>query len=45
MAMATTMYSLTNNNRYFIDDYSAVNTPSSLQMYNTDGKTINLIGY
>jgi dipeptidyl-peptidase 4 len=32
---------LTNNNRYFIDDYSAVNTPSSLQMYNTDGKTIN----
>ena len=32
---------LTANNRYFIDDYSAVNTPSSLQMYNTDGNTIN----
>ncbi|MGC4100132.1 S9 family peptidase [Ferruginibacter sp.] len=32
---------LTSNNRYFIDEYSSVNTPSSLQMYNTDGNTIN----
>lgn len=32
---------LTGNNRYFIDEYSAVNTPSSLQMYNTDGSSIN----
>jgi dipeptidyl-peptidase 4 len=32
---------LTSNNRYFIDDYSSLNTPSSLQMYNTDGNTIN----
>jgi dipeptidyl-peptidase-4 len=32
---------LTNNNRYFIDEYSSVNIPSSLQMYNTDGNTIN----
>ncbi len=33
---------LTANNRYFIDDYSSINTPSSLQMYNTDGRTINV---
>jgi dipeptidyl-peptidase 4 len=33
---------LTANNRYFIDDYSAINTPSSLQMYNTDGNAINV---
>ena len=33
---------LTSNNRYFIDDYSAINTPSSLQMYNTEGNSINL---
>jgi dipeptidyl-peptidase 4 len=32
---------LTNNNRFFIDDYSNINTPSSLQMYNTDGRSIN----
>ena len=32
---------LTDNNRYFIDEYSSLNTPSSLQMYNTDGNTIN----
>lgn len=32
---------LTANNRYFIDDFSSVNTPSSLQMYNTDGNSIN----
>jgi len=32
---------LTSNNRYFIDEYSSVNIPSSLQMYNTDGNTIN----
>ncbi|GAB2828185.1 S9 family peptidase [Ferruginibacter profundus] len=32
---------LTTNNRYFIDEYSSLNTPSSLQMYNTDGNTIN----
>jgi dipeptidyl-peptidase 4 len=32
---------LTSNNRYFIDDYSTINTPSSLQMYNTDGRAIN----
>ena len=33
---------LTTNNRYFIDEYSSVNTPSTLQMYNTDGNTINV---
>jgi dipeptidyl-peptidase-4 len=33
---------LTGNNRYFIDDYSSANIPSSLQMYNTDGRAINL---
>lgn len=33
---------LTTNNRYFIDDYSSANTPSSLQMYNTDGRAINV---
>ena len=33
---------LTTNNRYFIDDYSLANTPSSLQMYNTDGRAINV---
>jgi dipeptidyl-peptidase 4 len=33
---------LTANNRYFIDDYSSINTPSSLQMYNTDGRAINV---
>ena len=33
---------LTGNNRYFIDDYSSINTPSSLQMYNTDGRAINV---
>ena len=33
---------LTNNNRYFIDDYSSINIPSGLQMYNTDGRTINV---
>jgi dipeptidyl-peptidase 4 len=33
---------LTANNRYFIDDYSNINTPSALQMYNTDGSAINL---
>ncbi len=33
---------LTVNNRYFIDEYSSINTPSSLQMYNTDGRTINV---
>lgn len=33
---------LTANNRYFIDDYSAINSPSSLQMYNTEGNTINV---
>ena len=32
---------LTTNSRYFIDEYSSLNTPSSLQMYNTDGSTIN----
>ncbi len=32
---------LTANNRYFIDESSTLNTPSSLQMYNTDGRTIN----
>ncbi|NOT91419.1 S9 family peptidase [Ferruginibacter sp.] len=32
---------LTTNNRYFIDDYSTVNAASSLQMYNTDGRSIN----
>lgn len=31
---------LTANNRYFIDEFSAVNTPSSLQMYNSDGRSI-----
>lgn len=31
---------LTGNNRYFIDEFSAVNTPSSLQMYNSDGRSI-----
>jgi dipeptidyl-peptidase-4 len=31
---------LTANNRYFIDDYSSINSPSSLQMYNTDGNTV-----
>jgi dipeptidyl-peptidase-4 len=33
---------LTANNRYYIDDYSSANTPSTLQMYNTDGKAINV---
>ncbi len=32
---------LTANNRYFIDDFSSINSPSSLQMYNTDGRIIN----
>jgi dipeptidyl-peptidase-4 len=32
---------LTANSRYFIDEYSSINTPSCLQMYNTDGNTIN----
>ncbi len=32
---------LTSNNRFFIDDYSSINIPSALQMYNTDGQTIN----
>lgn len=30
----------TNNNRYFIDEYSTVNTPSTLEMYNSDGRSI-----
>jgi dipeptidyl-peptidase 4 len=33
---------LTSNNRYFIDDYSSINIPSGLQMYNTDGRAINV---
>ncbi len=31
---------LTTNSRYFIDEYSSINSPSSLQMYNTEGKAI-----
>lgn len=31
---------LTANNRYFIDEFSTVNTPSSLEMYNSDGRSI-----
>ncbi len=30
----------TANNRYFIDEYSTLNTPSSLEMYNSDGRSI-----
>lgn len=32
---------LTGNNRYFIDEFSTVNIPSSLQMYNSDGRSIS----
>jgi dipeptidyl-peptidase 4 len=31
---------LTTNNRYFIDEFSTLNTPSSLEMYNSDGRSI-----
>ena len=30
----------TGNNRYFIDEYSTLNTPSVLEMYNSDGRSI-----
>lgn len=32
---------LTTNNRYFIDEFSTANAPSSLQMYNSDGRSIS----
>lgn len=32
--------SLTSNNRFFMDEYSDINTPASYQMYNTDGKAL-----
>lgn len=31
---------LTSNNRFFLDEYSDINTPTSYQMYNTDGKAL-----
>lgn len=31
---------LTTNNRYFIDEYSSLNTPVAYKMYNTDGKVL-----
>lgn len=30
----------TSNNRYFIDEYSTLNIPSVLEMYNSDGRSI-----
>jgi len=32
---------LTTNNRFFIDEYSAVNSPTTYQMYNTDGRLLS----
>lgn len=32
--------SLTHNNRFFMDEYSDMNTPTSYQMYNADGKAL-----
>jgi dipeptidyl-peptidase 4 len=31
---------MTANNRYFIDEYSSMNTPVAYKMYNTDGKVL-----
>ncbi len=31
---------LTSNNRFFLDEYSDINTPTAYQMYNTDGKAL-----
>lgn len=31
---------MTTNNRYFIDEYSSLNTPVAYKMYNTDGKVL-----
>ncbi len=32
--------SLTSNNRFFMDEYSSINTPATYQMYNTDGRAL-----